>query len=243
MAQPVDLADIQAKLIEKLKPSGWASKLRAFINSSDFENILTKLLEERDNGKRFTPPLKIAFRAFEECPIDLLKVVFINSEPYAYLGVADGLAFSQGVGGIKLDIPAPRQIALENILNKVEETVYNGFRPDQTNDLTRWANQGVLLLNMALTTQVDKPFTHAEIWNHFTMYVLDILGLTTQGLVFVLFGKSTHSLEEFIGSSNFIIKVGDPGDKLLPFDSWDCGNLFNKINQVLNGAHLPEITW
>ena len=66
MLQTVDLADIKCKLIEKLKESGWADKLKGFIQSSDFDKILQNLYDLRESGKRFTPPLKQVFRAFEE---------------------------------------------------------------------------------------------------------------------------------------------------------------------------------
>lgn len=80
MKSVVDLEEIKQKLIEKLKPSGWATKLKGFINSSEFDKILHALYTERENGKRFTPPLKQVFRAFEECPLDKLKVVIIGQD-------------------------------------------------------------------------------------------------------------------------------------------------------------------
>ena len=68
MEQTINLVEIKEKLIEKLKLSGWANKLKGFIQSSDFDKILQTLYNEREDGKRFTPPLKDVFRAFEQCP-------------------------------------------------------------------------------------------------------------------------------------------------------------------------------
>ena len=115
MTQTVDLAEIKCKLIEKLTPSGWSVKLRSFINSSDFDKILDSLLQERDAGKRFTPPLKQVFRAFEECPVDKLRVVMIGQDPYPHFGVADGLAFSCSNTGK----PQP---SLKNIFEAIDTT-------------------------------------------------------------------------------------------------------------------------
>lgn len=76
----IDLEEIKIKLIEKLKPSGWAVKLKGFVQSSDFDKIFQTLYNLREDGKRFTPPLKLVFRAFEECPVDKLKVVIIGQD-------------------------------------------------------------------------------------------------------------------------------------------------------------------
>ena len=80
MTEQINLEDIKLKLIEKLKPSGWADKLRGFVQSSDFNKILEVLYKLREDGKRFTPPLKQVFRAFEECPLKNLKVVMMGQD-------------------------------------------------------------------------------------------------------------------------------------------------------------------
>lgn len=80
MTEQVNLEEIKVKLIEKLKPSGWAVKLKGFVQSSDFDKILQTLYNLREEGKRFTPPLKQVFRAFEECPVSKLKVVIIGQD-------------------------------------------------------------------------------------------------------------------------------------------------------------------
>ena len=65
MTNQINLEDIKLKLVEKLKPSGWANKLRGFVQSSDFDKVLETLYKLREEDKRFTPPLKQVFRAFE----------------------------------------------------------------------------------------------------------------------------------------------------------------------------------
>jgi uracil-DNA glycosylase len=203
MTQTVDLAEIKCKLIEKLGPSGWATKLRGFIQSSDFDKILENLLKERDNGKRFTPPLKQVFRAFEECPEKDLKIVMIGQDPYPHMGVADGIAFSCG-------LTMKPQPSLKNMFEAIEKTVYQEFPTHQDPDLTRWANQGILMLNSALTTQMDKVGTHYHIWQDFIIYVLDMLSLTNSGLIFILFGAKAQELESVIGQNHYILKASHP---------------------------------
>jgi uracil-DNA glycosylase len=238
MTQTVDLTEIKCKLIEKLTPSGWATKLRGFIQSSDFDKILDELLKEREAGKRFTPPLKVAFRAFQECPEKDLKIIMIGQDPYPHFGVADGIAFSCGLTGK----PQP---SLKNMFEAVEETVYQGYPTHQDPDLTRWANQGVLMLNSALTTQVDKVGTHYDIWKDFIAYVLDMLSLTNSGLIFMLLGSKAQELESIIGQNHYILKASHPASAAYTKTTWDCNDIFNKANEILAKNNGPQykIQW
>ena len=235
MTEQINLEDIKLKLIEKLQPSGWANKLRGFLQSSDFDKILNTLYKLREEDKRFTPPLKQVFRAFEECPHDKLKVIMIGQDPYPQLGVADGIAFSCG-NTLK---PQP---SLKNIFEAVSVTVHDGV---QDPDLTRWANQGVLLLNSALTCQVDKVGSHYAIWQEFICYTMDILNFTDTGLIFVLIGKQAQELEGMIGEHHHIIKTTHPAYASYIKQPWDCGDVFNKINKIINGQIGPtfKINW
>lgn len=238
MTQTVDLTEIKLKLIEKLKASGWATKLKSFIYSSDFDKILEILYNEREAGKRFTPPLKQVFRAFEECPLSDLKVVIIGQDPYPYLGVADGIAFSCGNTG-KL------QPSLQQIFNAIDETVYPAHAKDHDPDLTRWANQGVLMLNKALTCQIDKVGSHYDIWHDFIMYVIDMISLTNSGLIFVLLGQKAQELESSISSSHYILKASHPASASYTKTQWDCNNLFNEANRIIEQNNGPQykINW
>ena len=128
-------------------------------------DVLYKL---REDGKRFTPPLKQVFRAFEECPYDDLKVIFIGQDPYPQLGVADGISFSCGNTN-------KVQPSLRYIFEEIERTVYQEFPSYQDPDLTRWSKQGILMLNTALTVEVGKIGSHYDIWKPFTAYLLDWL--------------------------------------------------------------------
>lgn len=238
MTQSVDLEEIKVKLIEKLKPSGWSVKLKSFIYSSEFDKILETLYTEREAGRRFTPPLKQVFRAFEECPVDQLKVVIIGQDPYPHMGVADGLAFSCG----NTQKPQP---SLQQIFNAVEKTVYQEYPTYQNPDLTRWANQGVLLLNRALTCQVDKVGSHYPIWHDFVMYVIDMLSLTNSGLIFCLLGQKAQELEGSISQSHYILKASHPASASYSKTDWDCKDLFNEANRIIeqNNGPLFKIDW
>jgi len=239
MTKSVDLEEIKLKLIEKLRPSGWSTKLKGFIQSSDFDKILEVLYKEREAGNRFTPPLKLVFKAFEECPLDKLKVVIIGQDPYPHLGVADGIAFSCG-------ITKKPQPSLQQLFRAIETTVYSGeHRELMDPDLTRWSNQGVLLLNRALTCQVDKVGSHYAIWQDFIMYVIDMLSLTNSGLIFVLLGAKAQELESSISENHYVLKASHPASASYSKTQWDCNNLFNEANRIITANNGPDyvIKW
>ena len=236
--EKINLEEIKEKLIEKLRPSGWADRLKGFLQSSDFDKVLETLYKLKEDNKRFTPPLKQVFRAFEECPTNKLKVVIIGQDPYPHFGVADGLAFSCSNTGR----PQP---SLKNIFEAIEHTVHEDFPTHQDPDLKRWANQGVLLLNSALTCEIDKVGSHYNVWKEFIAYVMDILNFIDSGLIFVLMGKQAQELEDMIGQHHNVIKISHPASAAYTKTTWDCQDVFNKINNIIKGQHGPtfKIDW
>lgn len=238
-SQPVDLKEIQEKLVDKLRDSGWADKLKTFLMSSDFTEVLQTLSSLKDEGKRFTPPLKHVFRAFEECPYRDLKVVIIGQDPYPQLGVADGIAFS-------CSITRELQPSLKYILGAVEKTIHQEFPTYQDPDLTRWANQGVLLLNTALTTEVDKIGKHYPVWQKFIVSVIDMLSWYNPGLIWVFMGKQAEELESLVSSNHYKFKVSHPASAAYQHaKEWDSQDVFVKINDILKANNGPEsiIKW
>lgn len=233
----INLQEIKEKLIDKLRPSGWADKLKGFIMSSDLDLIINKLYELREDGKRFTPPLKSVFRAFEECPWKELKVVIIGQDPYTHIGVADGIAFSCANTGI----PQP---SLQYIFNAIDKTVYKEKKQIYDPDLKAWANQGVLMLNYALTCEMEKPGTHYKIWEGFIAYVLDIINSYNRGLIFVFMGKKAQELESMIGDQHHKIFVSHPASAAYnQLEEWDSKDCFVKINDILKGQNGNDIKW
>lgn len=236
----VELLDyVKEQLKEKLKPNGWKVKLRMFIDSNQFDTIIEQLHKEStEDGKRFTPPLKYVFRAFEECPLDDLKVVVIGQDPYPTFETADGLAFS-------CSLKPWIQPSLKAVFDAIDKTVYPEEKVKHDGDLKRWANQGVLLLNSALTCQIGKPGTHYKIWQDFINYVIDMLNHTNTGLIFVLMGKKAQEFESLISENHYVLKTSHPMSAIYSGTSWDCDDVFNKINQILkqNNGSEYKIKW
>ncbi len=232
---------IREKLIEKLGPSGWADFLKGFLRSGDFDNIVKFLVQENESGRRFTPALKQLFTAFELCPVDSVKVVLIGQDPYPQPRVADGMAFSCS------NTQKP-EASLRYMLRAIESTVPIEQRLEVDDiskcNLDRWAKQGVLLLNTALTTEVTKTGKHTDIWRPFLEYVIDMLNFKQSGLVWVLMGKQAQSFDGIIGDHHMVSTTTHPAFAAYQrLHEWDCSDVFNKVNAQLAEFKKEIILW
>jgi len=232
----MNLIDIQEKLYEKLKPSGWANVLKTFLLSNDFTIILQELLDQSQSEKHFTPKIKYLFRAFEECPYDSLNTIIIGQDPYPKAGVADGISFS-------CSFNTKPQPSLRFILNAVDETIYNDNPPPHNLDLKRWSNQGILMLNTALTVSIGKAGSHVELWKPFTRFLFDHLD-QQKGLIYVFMGAKAKDWERSISTDdNYKIFVKHPASAVYAKQIWDCNDMFNKVNEVLSSNNGHKINW
>lgn len=237
MKQQLDLEDIKNKLYQRLEKSGWAVKLRGFIYSSDFDNIIKQLARLSLDGKRFTPKLSQMFKAFEECPVDELKVVIIGQDPYPQFGVADGIAFSCGN-------TREAETSLKFMLEEINRHVYKGHPGSLDPDLTRWSNQGVLMLNTALSTTVGKIGQHYSIWQPFMAYLFDYLTWNVNGLVYIYMGKEAKTWSDAVNENNYKFYVSHPASAAYAGDkSWDSQNVFNEVNKLLEKTKNTKIIW
>jgi uracil-DNA glycosylase len=232
----MNLEEIKQKMFNKLEPSGWGRIFKSFIFSSEFDDIIIKLWNLSQADKRFTPPLKQIFRAFEECPYDKLKVVFLNIEPYYIIEIADGIAFSCS--------NTPKiQSHLKFILDAVNKTVYNNEEISCDTDLKRWSNQGILMFNISLTAEVNKINAHYNIWKPFTAYLLDWLNNYNPGIIYVYMGKKVEEWSILTNDNNHKFFIKHPGQATYYNNKWDCDNIFNEINRVLLEKHNEKIIW
>jgi len=237
MISSVNLQDVKEKLYLKLKHTGWDDRLKSYLLSAEMDKTLDTLLKEALDGKRFTPSLKYLFNAFEKCPFDKTEVVIIGQDPYPQLDVADGLAFS-------CSRKDKIEVSLQYILDAIKQTVPEELQdPNPTNDLKRWADQGVLLLNSGFTTTIGKPGTHQLLWRPFLVNVLDALLWYKPGLVYVFMGKKAQEYVDLIPDNNYKILVTHPASAAYAGRKWDCDDLFNKINKHLESQQKPKIIW
>ena len=237
MNQKLDLEEIKDKLYTRLENSGWSTKLRSFIYSAEFDKIITDLARLSNDGRRFTPPLKQMFRAFEVCPVNDIKVVILGQDPYPQIGVADGIAFS-------CSNTKELQPSLKYLLDEVNRTVYNGHPGSLDPDLTRWAEQGVLLINTAFTTTVGKIGQHYNIWKPFLAYLFDYLTWNEAGLVYAYMGKQAQEWSEAVNDNNYKFFVSHPASAAYnKQERWNSDNLFVKVNEVVERQFNAKITW
>jgi uracil-DNA glycosylase len=229
----INLKDVQQKLYEKLKPSGWDKLLRSFILSQEFYNILDRLLLESNAGDNFTPVIKNLFRAFEECPYDKLSVVVVGQDPYPKQDVADGIAFSCSNSNI--------QASLRYIFTGLDG---EGIEHDKGLDLAKWSNQGVLMLNTALTTRIGKIGTHVELWKPFMIYLMDMLQSNT-GLIYIFMGKKAEGFLDYVDQDlNYPLVTSHPASAAYSkLKQWDSKGVFTETNRILKEINNGGIKW
>lgn len=238
----IDPSEVAEKMNKILRDSGsgWHNLMKGYLVSNDFVKVLKTLEELVNDDKRFTPPLKDVFRAFTECPLDNLKVVIVGQDPYPQLGVADGIAFSCS----KKD---KKEASLRYIHKAIAKTVYNDevdFN-SLSNDLSGWSAQGVLMLNTALTTEVGKIGKHMDIWKPFIGYLIDMLNSIDKEVIFVFLGKKAQEYEELVDDiKHFILRASHPASAAYNKQKeWDCNDVFNKVNEILESREWPKIIW
>jgi uracil-DNA glycosylase len=225
---------------------GWWTKLAPFLLSQHFSKIGKALKEESILGKRITPSFDDTFRAFKECPYKDLKVVLLGLDPYPAEGVADGLAFSARNHWRRI----PN--SLEYMIDALERDVYGGFAIGHNEeylnpDLTRWAKQGVLLLNTALSTRVGEIGVHLELWQPFIRYVFHTLRENNTGLIYILLGAKAKQWAAAIDQkNNYILTASHPNSTYHQgLKEWDCNKIFSQTNAILlqNYGESGKIIW
>lgn len=223
---------MQKKLLAPLVEAGWGLVFQPIIYSKSFQELVYALKKEAEEGRRFTPPIKDLFRAFEECPYNELKVMIIGQDPYPQLGVADGISFS-------CSKTMKEQPSLRYIFDYLEMH-YSDL--ERNPDLKRWSNQGILMFNTALTVQIGKIGSHYHHWNKFTEFILDCINADKKDLQVALLGKKAESWQKHLTNQN-IYKVAHPASAAYKGGKWKADDIFNKINSALSKQNKYGIFW
>lgn len=234
----IDINIIRDSLNSNLKVANWEKVLSPYINGLSFDYIVNSLADGVKKGRRFTPKFKDTFNAFIECPYDDLKVVIVGQDPYPQLGVADGIAFSCSNKG---KAEKSLQFILKQTIGDFTETGRVIYTPEEC-DLRRWSNQGVLLINTALTVEINKIGSHYGLWKSFTEYLFDTLNRHNKNLIFVLMGKKAEEWAPLLSNMK-IYKVAHPASAAYKGGEWDCKDVFNKVNNELIKQDKTCIKW
>ncbi|MBR6076974.1 MAG: uracil-DNA glycosylase [Paludibacteraceae bacterium] len=181
------------------------------------------------------PPASLIFNAFNLCPMDKIKVVIIGQDPYHEPGQAHGLCFSVNDG---VKFPP----SLQNIYKEIASE-YNQPMP-QSGNLTRWAEQGVLLLNATLTVRAHLAASHqGKGWETFTDNVIKEVNDRCQNVVFLLWGSYAQKKEAYIDKSKHcVLKAAHPSPLSAYRGFFGC-NHFILANNYLRKCGKEEIVW
>lgn len=213
----------------------WKSRLIDEFHQPYFEELKNFIVQERNQGRIIYPPGSDIFNAFHFTPFDQVKVVIIGQDPYHGQGQAHGLAFS--VNGKKTLPPSLRNIfkELQNDLN---------LKIPNHGNLTKWAKQGVLLLNATLTVQEGNAGSHQNKgWENFTDAVIKRISAQKKGVVFLLWGKFAQAKEELIDpEKHFILKAAHPSPFSADRGFFGCRH-FSKANELLKKQGIAPIDW
>ena len=215
--------------------ASWKQHLEREFTKPYFTQLTESVRNEYRNGFCF-PPGKLVFNAFNLCPFDKVKVVILGQDPYHEQGQAMGLSFS-----------VPEGIMLPPSLQNIYKEIQNDLgKPIPTSgDLTRWAKQGVLLLNATLTVRAHIANSHQTLgWANFTDAAIEALNAHREHVVFMLWGGFARSKKRLIDANRHcIIESVHPSPLSANRGGWFGQHQFSRCNAYLKQQGLDEIDW
>jgi uracil-DNA glycosylase len=218
----------------KLEPS-WKAHLQKEFGKDYFQQIVFHLKTERATGATIYPPGPQIFNAFDLTPFDKVKVVILGQDPYHGPGQAHGLSFS-----VQNGITSPP--SLINIFKELHNDL--GVAIPKHGNLTRWAEQGVLLLNAVLTVRAKEPGSHAKIgWMNFTDAVIKTISDQKENIVFMLWGRFAHEKQVLIDETkHHVLKAAHPSPFSADKGFFGCKH-FSRTNELLVQNKIEPIDW
>ena len=213
---------------------GWKSKLQTEFEKEYFVRLTDFVRTEYMKGPVY-PPGSLIFNAFDLCPFEKVKAVIIGQDPYHGPGQAHGLCFS-----VRDGVSYPP--SLINIFKEIESDL--GIRLKSSGDLTRWASQGVLLLNATLTVRAHQAGSHQRKgWEEFTDYVIRVLNNEKQNLVFFLWGAYAQKKGESIDRSRHLVLESVHPSPLSASRGFFGNRHFSKCNDYLAKNGIVPVDW
>lgn len=201
----------------------------------DYFVKLTEFVKKEYQTTTIYPPGKLIFNAFNLCPFDKVKVVIIGQDPYHGPGQAHGLCFSVNDG-----VPYPP--SLQNIFKEIQSDLGNPI--PTSGNLTRWANQGVLLLNATLTVRAHQAGSHQrQGWEEFTDAAIRVLAEQRKNLVFILWGSYAQKKGAFIDRSKHLVLTSAHPSPLSAYNGFFGNKHFSRANEYLTMHGETPIQW
>ncbi len=218
----------------QIDPS-WKQYLKEEFDKPYFAQLAERVRQEYTSANCY-PPGRLVFNAFNLCPFDKVKVVIIGQDPYHEPGQAHGLSFSVQDG-----VPFPP--SLQNIFKEIEMDL--GTPVPSTGNLTRWAEQGVLLLNATLTVRAHQANSHAMIgWQTFTDAAIRALAAHRDHLVYMLWGGFARGKAYMINKqTNLVLESVHPSPLSANRGGWFGQHQFSRCNAYLQENGIEPIKW
>lgn len=217
--------------IDSFIDTEWHAVIKEELNKEYFKNILKVL----HNESIFYPPTEMIFNFTRLTPFQSINVVIIGQDPYHNSGQAMGLAFS-----VPNSIRTPP--SLVNIYKELEDDI-PGFIIPKHGDLTKWSQQGVLLLNDTLSVVKNKPASHSKIgWKLFTGKIIEEINNRFENVVFILWGRHARQYAKVIDTEkHLVLESGHPS----PFSvkTFRGCKHFSSANVYLKSHGKAEINW
>ena len=208
------------------------------IDKRELESVLSKLGPEYKR-KPICPAQNNVFKAFEVCPYDKLKVVMLGQDPYPQKGVATGILFGNKEGTRDEDLSPSLQIVKEAAINF--EIPHNCIIFDPT--LESWAKQGILMINSALTVEMNKIGSHVMLWRPFIASLLKKLSENKTGIIYVLFGKQAQTFKPYINKQfNIVLEENHPAYFARTGEAMPH-TVFEQISKLTKEMYGMPITW
>lgn len=212
----------------------WKEQLKDEFEKDYFIH-LTDFVRNEYKTKKIFPPARFIFNAFDHTPFEGVKVVILGQDPYHNDGQAHGLSFSVPDG-----IPAPP--SLVNIFKEINRDL--GIPVPKSGNLTRWANQGVLLLNATLTVEAHKAGSHQRKgWETFTDAAIHKLAENRENLVFILWGAYAQKKAAFIDTNRHLVLKSVHPSPLSAHNGFFGNNHFSETNKYLISKGIEPINW
>lgn len=217
----------------RIDPS-WKARLQDEFDKPYFKT-LTDFVRAEYSQTAVYPPARYIFNAFDLCPFDKVKVVIIGQDPYHEPGQAHGLCFSVTDG---TQFPP----SLQNIFKEISSDL--GKPMPQSGDLSRWARQGVLLLNATLTVRAGQAGSHQNMgWETFTDAVVHKLAAERENLVFILWGSYAKRKCDFIDRGRHLVLYSAHPSPLSAYRGFFGNHHFSQTNAWLTQHGLQPIDW
>lgn len=217
-----------------LQDNYWKKELSAEFDRQYFKDLTNKINEQKKLHRVF-PNDELIFNALNTTDLYNVKVVIIGQDPYHGFGQANGLAFSVSPG---VQLPP----SLKNIYKEIENEF--GYKMGNNGDLTKWAKQGVLLLNSSLTVNEGMPASHKDFgWEEFVTRVVEIINDKLCEVVFLLWGNFAKKYAKLINENkHFILYSAHPSPLSAYNGFFGCGH-FKRTNTILEGLGKEKIDW